>query len=66
MIKILKDVFPECLMMLRKCIGGVRKGDQYWYLVGFMAGWGKGYRRNSLTEQERRMWGRAGEPQSSI
>lgn len=49
MIKILNEVFPACLMMLRKCNEGVIKGDQDWYLVGFMAGWGKGCRRNSLT-----------------
>ena len=68
MIKILKEVFPECLMMLRKCNEGVIKGDQDCYLVGFMAGWGKGCRRNSLTVRavERSTWRRAGEPQSFI
>ena len=28
MIKIVKEVFPECPMMLRKCNEGVIKGDQ--------------------------------------
>ena len=49
MMKILKEVFPECLVMLRKCKEGVTKEDQDLYLVGHVAGREKGYGRNSLT-----------------
>lgn len=38
MMQILKEVFPKCLVMLRKCKEGVRMEDQGWCVVGHMSG----------------------------
>lgn len=51
MMKILKEVFPKCLVMLWKCKDRVQMEDQGWCLVGHMSGEEMDRGRNSLTPE---------------